>query len=308
LRFVHELLSLGLLAICMSTLATGASQRQESPTPPIENPQYQPAFLGVDMGSQRQDNINEWGVRVFRVVTDSSASHAGVRTGDRILGLDGHVVETIESFRRALTTYRKGDAVQLVFLRAKEMHVVRLVFVERPVLIKWDDSTATNLQRVLDFIEVQPGQVIADVGRGYGWLSIGLAEATGPGGMVYGLQINEALVTELQETSIANLTWVQSQETSLSLSDNLLDVAVLHDVASHVREQVRPKFYASLARTLKPTGKLIVFAPHGQARAMLDELASFHFIPENQDKIESLPVKELDELILTGIRFSCVQR
>jgi SAM-dependent methyltransferase len=91
---------------------------------------------------------------------------------------------------------------------------------------------------------------------------------------------------------------VFSAPDDVSLPANSLDTAMLHDVASHVDRAGRPRFYESVARALKPTGRLVIFGPHGKAKAMLDELREYGFTP-----LDDLDEADLDQQLQDGIVF-----
>jgi len=96
---------------------------------------------------------------------------------------------------------------------------------------------------------------------------------------VYAVEIKESKVRRLRRQPVPNVVPVFSSPDDVSLPANSLDTAMLHDVASHVDRAARPRFYESVARALKPTGRLVIFGPHGKAKAMLDELREYGFIP-----------------------------
>ncbi|MHC4427160.1 MAG: methyltransferase domain-containing protein [Planctomycetota bacterium] len=87
------------------------------------------------------------------------------------------------------------------------------------------------------------------------------------------------------------------------MPEESLDTAMLHDVASHIDRPARPKFYQSVARALRPGGKLVIFGPHGDARSMLDELRGYGFVPVNEDELTGLSEGDLDRRLNDGIEF-----
>lgn len=56
-------------------------------------------------------------VRVMEVVRDSAAEHAGIRSGDLIVGFDGMACTTIDDLHRQLTIERIGSEVALSVVR-----------------------------------------------------------------------------------------------------------------------------------------------------------------------------------------------
>ncbi len=168
----------------------------------------------------------------------------------------------------------------------------------RPV--RRDGSRAAH---VIDVLDIRPDQVIADIGFGSGWLSEAIAEKLGPGGFVYAVEIQERAVRRLRVRAPPNVVPVYSLSDDVSLPQDSLDTAMLHDVAAHVDRSGRPRFYASVARALRPDGRLVIFDPHGKARAMLDELAEYGFAPVKEQEPD-----DLDQWLQHGIVFRHMPR
>ena len=165
------------------------------------------------------------------------------------------------------------------------------------------DKRAAHVIRVLD---VRKGQVIADIGCGDGWLSAAVAKAVGADGTVFAVDIGESSIRKVRERGVANIKPVLSKRNDVSLPEDTLDTAFLHDVADHVQRSARPKFYASIARALKADGRLYIFDPHGGAKRHLDELRNYGFVAETDEDLTEFSKKELKELLQEGIRFRYV--
>ena len=112
------------------------------------------------------------------------------------------------------------------------------------------------------------------------------------------MEIQEQAVRQLRRSAPPNVVPVYSLSDDVSLPQDSLDTAMLHDVAAHVDKSGRPRFYASVARALKPDGRLVIFDPHGKTRAMLDELAEYGFAPVKADEPD-----DLDQWLQSGIVF-----
>ncbi len=246
------------------------------------------AFLGVEMGDAGTD-----GVAIRRVIEDSAAAEAGLLAGDVVMRVDGGSVDSSNDLVAMIGRHRPGDPIELELLRDGETIQIVATLGRRPV--RRDGSRAAH---VIDVLDVRPGQVIADIGFGSGWLSEAIADNLGPGGVVYAVEIQERAVRQLRRGAPPNIVPVYSLSDDVSLPEDSLDTAMLHDVAAHVNKSGRPKFYATVARALKPNGRLVIFDPHGKTRAMLDELAEYGFTPVEDDEPD-----DLDQWLQSGIVF-----
>jgi tRNA A58 N-methylase Trm61 len=246
------------------------------------------AFLGVAMGDR-----GPGGVAITRIVDDSAAASAGLLAGDVIVRIEGEPMESSGGVAAAIGRHRPGDPIELDLLRDGTHFEMVVTLGRRPE--RRDDSRAAHVIEVLD---VQADQVIADIGFGSGWLSEAIAEKVGPGGVVYAVEIQEQAVRRLRRRAPPNVVPVYSHSDDVSLPQDSLDTAMLHDVAAHVNRSGRPRFYATVARALKPDGRLVIFDPHGKARSMLDELAEYGFTP-----VEDREPADLDQWLQRGIVF-----
>jgi hypothetical protein len=67
------------------------------------------------------------GVRVQKVMPDSAAEQAGIRTGDIVVALDGRPVTDLRSYSALLKTYSPGDSAVVAILREDEEMTVTAV-------------------------------------------------------------------------------------------------------------------------------------------------------------------------------------
>ncbi len=252
-------------------------------------------FLGVEIGEARAG-----GVAINRTVPDSAAAAAGLEAGDVLLSINGRPTDARQRLTNAILAHRPGDRLELTLSRDGRLIEKMVVLGRRSEPDRRDGS---RIARVIEVLDLQPGQVIADIGCGSGWLSEAIAERVGEEGLVYAVEIDEGDIRRLRRGTMPNVIPVLSVPDDASLPERSLDTAMLHDVASHVSRSVRPRFYASVASALKPDGKLVIFGPHGKARAMLDELRKYGFIPRNDEALAALPPADLDQRLKEGIVF-----
>lgn len=115
-------------------------------------------------------------------------------------------------------------------------------------------------EQVVAALGLPPGAAVADVGAGTGAYVGPLAEAVGPQGTVYAVELSPGFVQHLAErAAAAGLTQVQviqSTDAATNLPPESVDVAILVDVYHHL-EQDEP-FLADLARALRPDGRMVL--------------------------------------------------
>ena len=170
---------------------------------------------------------------------------------------------------------------------------------------EWKRTSFSRDQRaphVIEMLDIGAGSVVADIGCGSGWLSRAVADAVGPDGRLYAVDITPK-VEDLASRARPQLIPVHSEPEDVKLDGKRLDAAFLHDVASHVSPQHRPAFYASIGRALEPDGVLVIFGAHGKADEHLAEFAKYRFFPERPEQLQGLLGNDLNARYWAGIRF-----
>lgn len=126
---------------------------------------------------------------------------------------------------------------------------------------------------------IRKEMVIADVGAGSGALTGPLALATGPRGVVYASDIDQALIDHIakraEASRLPNVKTVLGTFTDPKLPQQV-DLAVMNDVLHHVED--RATYLRNLARQLKRGGRLALIdytadgSPHkGNAELIVTE-------------------------------------
>jgi len=133
-------------------------------------------------------------------------------------------------------------------------------------LQEWQDrfegesrEVVAQQEAVLAALDLQPGEVIADIGAGTGLYTFRFAEAVGSAGAVYAVDISPVFLTHLRETVAAQalgetVTVVESEAASTTLSPESIDVAFICDTYHHFDQP--ESTLASLYAALKPGGRL----------------------------------------------------
>lgn len=119
--------------------------------------------------------------------------------------------------------------------------------------------------QVVEALGLRPGQDVAGIGAGTGYFSVRFAEAVGPGGKVFAVDIDQGLIDHLNERAkdagLSNLQavlaapWLCALDDPL-LSEKSLDIVFICDVIRHVQD--RQGYFAKLSGTLRPGGRLAI--------------------------------------------------
>ncbi|MGE3248057.1 MAG: class I SAM-dependent methyltransferase [Beijerinckiaceae bacterium] len=111
---------------------------------------------------------------------------------------------------------------------------------------------------ILMALDPKPGDMVADLGAGTGYLAVRLARHV-PKGKVYAVDISKDMVAHLakraKENGIANLAAIQGSETSANLPEKI-DLAVLLDVYHHIGD--RKAYFGKLKSSLKPGARIAI--------------------------------------------------
>jgi ubiquinone/menaquinone biosynthesis C-methylase UbiE len=113
-------------------------------------------------------------------------------------------------------------------------------------------------------VGVRPGAAVADVGAGSGFMVELFAEAAGPKGKVYAVDINpkllERIAARAREQGRATIETVLAREDHASLPPNSVDVVFLCDTYHHF--EFPKSTMRSLYEALRPGGQLVVVEFH----------------------------------------------
>ncbi|RIL00067.1 MAG: hypothetical protein DCC71_19220 [Proteobacteria bacterium] len=165
-------------------------------------------------------------------------------------------------------------------------------------------------QRTLDAIPVWPGARVADVGAGDGYFTWRLAQAVGPDGRVWAVEVTDRAAAKLargaSQRGLANVEVVRGAYDDPKLPDGQADVVLLSSVYHHLDERVA--YMARLRRDLAPGARVAIVEPrasweswllllppgHGvapatirseMARAGYRPVASFDFLPAHSFEV-----------------------
>ena len=115
-------------------------------------------------------------------------------------------------------------------------------------------------EKILEFIDIQPGQVIADIGAGTGLFTRLFSEKVGGDGRVFAVDITtnfvNAIVLQARRDKINNIIGVICSDDSCELPANSVDVVYICDTYHHF--EFPQKTMQSIQQAMREDAKLIV--------------------------------------------------
>jgi ubiquinone/menaquinone biosynthesis C-methylase UbiE len=119
--------------------------------------------------------------------------------------------------------------------------------------------------RVMENLPIRPGNYVADIGAGDGYFTFRLADAVGPDGRVFAVDVDEAVIRGLEqqvrERSISNVEVVLGEFDDPLLPDNSLDLAFLCNSYHHIENRVA--YFERLKMDLRASGRIAVLDLRG---------------------------------------------
>lgn len=177
-------------------------------------------------------------------------------------------------------------------------------------LVRPEREAEEQPEKALDALKLKPGNVVADIGAGVGYMSLRMAKRVGPTGKVYANDLQPQMLDLLRQNAakggLANVVTVLGEVNDPKLPANTMDLVLLVDV---YHEFSQPQaMLRKIRETLKSDGRLVlleyraedpnvpIIAEHKMTVAQVKtELEAEGFVL--QPVIETLPRQHL--LILT---------
>ena len=114
-------------------------------------------------------------------------------------------------------------------------------------------------ERVIETLAIIPGQSIADLGAGGGYFTFYLADAVGPDGRVYAVDVdadmNQRLDSIARERGTSNVSVVLADFGDPKIPE-LVDLIFTSNTYHHIEGRVA--YFESAARYLRPSGRIAI--------------------------------------------------
>jgi tRNA A58 N-methylase Trm61 len=127
-------------------------------------------------------------------------------------------------------------------------------------LVRPERETEEQPEKALDALNLKPGNVVADIGAGVGYMSLRMARRVGPTGKVYANDLQPQMLELLRQNAakagLTNIVTVLGDVTDPKLPSNTMDLVLLVDV---YHEFSQPQIMLRKIReTLKSDGRLVL--------------------------------------------------
>lgn len=122
-----------------------------------------------------------------------------------------------------------------------------------------------QVERVVEHLNLEEGDVVADIGSGSGLFTIPIAEKVGPGGKVYAVDIEEELLQYVQAQALRgglnNVETVLADELDPRIPQKV-DFVLMCDTLSYISD--KPIYLQGLTRYLKPGASVAIIDREGE--------------------------------------------
>jgi ubiquinone/menaquinone biosynthesis C-methylase UbiE len=133
-------------------------------------------------------------------------------------------------------------------------------------LVRPERQAEEHPDEALDALKIPKGATVADIGAGVGYFTWRLAERVGPSGVVYGEDIQQAMLdrlrTNMQARHITNVREVLGGIDDPKLPKESVDLIILVDVYHEFSEP--EKMLDRMRESLKPNGRLVLLEYRGE--------------------------------------------
>ncbi len=114
--------------------------------------------------------------------------------------------------------------------------------------------------RVLEALDIRPGAEIADLGAGGGYFTFRLADAVGPRGKVYAVDVDDEMLAYISDRSARearrNVDAVLALPNDPRLPRDGVDLIFISNTYHHIQD--RPAYFARVRRFLRESGRIAI--------------------------------------------------
>lgn len=129
----------------------------------------------------------------------------------------------------------------------------------------WRDSWQ-HTEQVIRMLEIQAGQHVADLGAGSGYFTFRLADAVGPAGKVYAVDVDPGMNTyvkkETEKRRYQNIEVVLAQPHDPLIPEDGIDLIFTCNTYHHFKDRVA--YFTHVQKYLRPGGRVAIIDFNGK--------------------------------------------
>ena len=150
-------------------------------------------------------------------------------------------------------------------VRSLSQRLLLVLFVMVMPLLSCAQTSSTDVNWLIDVLQLSEGSVVADIGAGDGDQTLAVAQFIGESGRIYSTELGalDELRESVQNSELENITVVKSHPVRTNLPEDCCDAMYMRRVYHHIDNPMQ--FNTSLYHSLKPGGRLAIidFEPRG---------------------------------------------
>lgn len=155
-------------------------------------------------------------------------------------------------------------------------------------------------ERVIQSLQIKPGNHVADLGSGGGYFTFPLAKAVGPSGKVYAVDIDrdmtDLVAKQAKEKNVNNIEVILAKPDDPLLPVAGIDLIFTVDTYHHIGDRV--SYLAALRKYLRPNGRVAIidFDRRAWLEGLLRHYTPSEFIKREMDSAGYMLQREFDFL------------
>jgi ubiquinone/menaquinone biosynthesis C-methylase UbiE len=126
--------------------------------------------------------------------------------------------------------------------------------------LAWGTDSAAMADRIAALLRLKPGDTVAEIGAGHGYMAVRMAEKVGPSGHAYATEVDPAELKEIAQRAadagLANVTVVTGSDTGSGLAPDSCDAIYMTGVYHHFPDPIA--IDRSMFAALKPGGRMFI--------------------------------------------------
>jgi ubiquinone/menaquinone biosynthesis C-methylase UbiE len=154
--------------------------------------------------------------------------------------------------------------------------------------------------RVIESLQIQPGERVADLGSGSGYFTPALAKAVGPAGRVYAVDVdkemNEIVAERARREGLNNVEVILARPDDPLLPVSGIDLIFTSNTYHHIQNRVN--YFANLRKYIRPNGRVAVidFDRRGWLQGLWKHYTPSEFIKREMEQAGYKLQREFDFL------------